>query len=152
MPGVHFHGKGFLETKNAEHEHLEGEEGECQDARDATTRPSSWGSDGSSLAMSADQTEGKRMQRSAKTAMRKAMSMTNIMREGREGGSRWWSRERKTKKGMNELPPQSRNRRLSNPPTAATLSAFLSPLQRHMAHSTPNHLVTLLLLHAIRGH
>jgi len=51
--------------------------------RDATTRPSSWGSDGSSMAMSADQTEGTRMQRRAKAAMRKAMSMTSIMREGR---------------------------------------------------------------------
>jgi hypothetical protein len=60
-----------------------GERGGCQDARDATTRPSSWGSDGSSLAMSADQTEGTRMQRIANAAMRKAMSMTNIMREGR---------------------------------------------------------------------
>jgi hypothetical protein len=102
MPGVHFHGKGFLETKNAEHEHLEGEEGECQDARDATTRPSSWGSDGSSLAMSADQTEGKRMQRSAKTAMRKAMSMTNIMREGREGGREQVVVERKEDKKGDE--------------------------------------------------
>jgi hypothetical protein len=55
--------------------------------------------------MSADQTEGKRMQRSANAAMRKAMSMTNIMRGGREGAGGWWSRERKTKKGMNELPP-----------------------------------------------
>jgi len=35
------------------------------------------------MAMSADQTEGTRMQRRAKAAMRKAMSMTSIMREGR---------------------------------------------------------------------
>jgi hypothetical protein len=35
------------------------------------------------MAMSADQTEGTRMQRRAKAAMRKAMSMTSITREGR---------------------------------------------------------------------
>jgi hypothetical protein len=58
------------------------------DARDATTRLSSWASDGSSMAMSADQTEGTRMQRRAKAAMRKAMNMTSIAREGGEGGGK----------------------------------------------------------------
>jgi len=38
------------------------------------------------MAMSADQTEGMRMQRRAKAAMRKAMSMTSIMREKGGGG------------------------------------------------------------------
>jgi len=55
--------------------------------RDATTSPSSWESEGSSLAISADQTEGKRMQRRAKAAMRNAMSMMSITRDGR---GRWW--------------------------------------------------------------
>lgn len=59
---------------------------DAEDARDATTRLSSWGSDCSSMAMSADQTEGTRMQRRAKAAMRKAMNMTSIMREGRGRG------------------------------------------------------------------
>lgn len=85
MPEAHFHGKGFL-TMRINDKHLLCKR-ENQGARDATTRPSSWGSDGSSLAISADQTEGKRMQRSAKAAMRNAMSMTNITRDGR---GRWW--------------------------------------------------------------
>jgi hypothetical protein len=80
MPEAHFHRKGFLNDKR-EYINVRATGGEsAQDARDATTRPSSWGSDGSSMAMSADQTEGRRMQRRAKAAMRKAMSMTSIMR------------------------------------------------------------------------
>ena len=51
------------------------------DVRDATTSPSSRWSDGSSMAISADQTEGKRMQRTAKAATRKAMNMTSIGEE-----------------------------------------------------------------------
>jgi hypothetical protein len=39
------------------------------------------------MAMSADQTEGTRMQRRAKAAMRRAMNMTSMMREGRRD---WW--------------------------------------------------------------
>ena len=73
-----------------------------RDARDATTRPSSLGSDGSSMAISADQTEGKRMQRRAKAAMRNAMSMTNIARDGR--GKVVVDERKKDKKGKNELP------------------------------------------------
>lgn len=75
-------------------------------ARDATTRPSSLGSDGSSMAMSADQTEGTRMQRRAKAAMRKATSMTSITRGEGNGKDRdlmdgKWSEERRTEKGKN---------------------------------------------------
>ena len=41
------------------------------------------------MAISADQSEGKRMQRRAKAATRKAMNMTN-MGEGEEGGTPEW--------------------------------------------------------------
>jgi len=58
--------------------------------RDATTRPSSRWSDGSSMAISADQTEGKRMQRRAKTATRKAMNMTSMGGGGMETPKGWW--------------------------------------------------------------
>ena len=102
MPEGHFHGKGFLAMR-VNHEHRYSERG-SRDARDATTRPSSWGSDGSSMAMSADQTEGTRMQRRAKAAMRNAMSMTNIMRDGR--GEVVVDERKKDKKGKNELPPR----------------------------------------------
>jgi hypothetical protein len=68
-----------------------------QDAREATTRPSSRISDGSSIAMNANQTEGTRMQSKAMAATRSAISMTNFMcRAGREGEGRGggkWGRE-----------------------------------------------------------
>lgn len=57
------------------------------------------------MAISADQTEGTRMQRRAKAAMRKAMNMTSITREGGEGGADGGGggRERRgeTEKGKN---------------------------------------------------
>jgi hypothetical protein len=61
------------------------------DIREATTRPSSRASDGSSMAMNANQTEGTRMQSRAIAATRKAMSMTNFImqREKRGGGESW---------------------------------------------------------------
>lgn len=77
--------------------------------RDATTRPSSLGSDGSSMAISADQTEGTRMQRRAKAAMRKAMSMTSITREGRgEGGTEDGGSRERTRERMNFGPSRQR--------------------------------------------
>lgn len=88
--------KGFPETdKEGRREESERGGGRCvcgMDARDATTRPSSLGSDGSSMAMSAYQTEGTRMHRRARAAMRKAMDMTSIAQgREREGGrGRWW--------------------------------------------------------------
>jgi hypothetical protein len=53
--------------------------------RVATTRPSSRWSDGSSMAISADQTEGNRRQRRAKAATRKATNMTSIWWAGESG-------------------------------------------------------------------
>ena len=50
-------------------------------AREATTRLSSRASDGSSAAVSANQTEGTRMHRTAKAATRNATSMMSIVQE-----------------------------------------------------------------------
>jgi hypothetical protein len=49
------------------------------DAREATTRLSSRASEGSSAAMSASQTDGTRMHRTAKAATRNATSMMSIV-------------------------------------------------------------------------
>lgn len=51
------------------------------DAREATTRLSSRASEGSSAAMSASQTDGTRMHKTAKAATRNATSMMSIVQE-----------------------------------------------------------------------
>lgn len=134
--------KGF---PGINHEHRYCERG-SRDARDATTRPSSLGSDGSSMAISADQTEGKRMQRRAKAAMRNAMSMTNIARDGR--GRWWWTRERRTKRGRMNCPTQSHAIDFYViTPIVATLCLLIALLLPHAIAT-----VTAPVLQAIRGH
>lgn len=61
-------------------EREKGSGGRCN-AREATTRLSSRASDGSSVAISANQTEGTRMHRMAKAATRKATDMISIVEE-----------------------------------------------------------------------